>query len=68
MARNAGSGTPLSASRVRRTRIILLVEVALAVLLGVALHPFALVFLLLPVLELVAKPPSQRRQVLGLDR
>jgi hypothetical protein len=56
----------LSPERVRRTRIILLLEVALAVILGVVLHPLLFVFLLLPVAELLVKPSSQRAQILGL--
>ena len=56
----------LSPERVRRTRIILLAEVVIAIVLALALHPLLLVFLLLPVAELLVKPSAQRAQILGL--
>jgi len=56
----------LSPARVRRTRIILLAEIAVAVVLALVLHPFFLVALLLPVAELLTKPSDQRAQILGL--
>jgi hypothetical protein len=59
-------GGPLPASRVRRTRVILLVEVVAAVVLGVLVHPLLLAFLLLPVAELAVKPAAMRQQILGL--
>ena len=65
MAGNAGGGQ-LSANRVRRTRIILVAELVIAIVLGVVLHPLLFVFLLLPVAELAVKPATQRKQILGL--
>jgi len=56
----------LSPERVRRTRIILLIEAVAAVVLGIVLHPLLFVFLLLPVAELLVKPSDQRAQILGL--
>ena len=64
MTREAGGA--LSASRVRRVRLILLAEAAIAVVLGVVVHQLLFAFLFLPVLELVVKPATQRRQILGL--
>ena len=60
------AGGSLSASRVRRTRIILIIEVAVAVIVGVVVHPILFVLLLLPIAELAVKPSSQRKQILGL--
>jgi hypothetical protein len=65
VARNAGSG-PLPASRVRRTRIILLAELVVAIVLGVVVHPLLFDFVLVPVAELAVKPASMRKQLLGL--
>jgi hypothetical protein len=59
-------GGPLSPSRIRRTRVILLVEVVVAIALGVLLHPLLFAFLLLPIAELAVKPAAQRQQILGL--
>ncbi|MEA3055372.1 MAG: hypothetical protein QOD30_804 [Actinomycetota bacterium] len=56
----------MSAARVRRTRMILLIELAVALVLGVFLHPLLFAFLLLPVAELAVKPAAQRKQILGL--
>ena len=60
------SGGALSADRVRRTRMILLAELVVAIVLGVFLHPLLFAFVLLPVAELVVKPAPQRKQILGL--
>jgi hypothetical protein len=46
--------------------MILLAELAIAVILGVLLHPLLFAFVLLPVLELAVKPAAQRKQILGL--
>ena len=64
MAPTSGGGL-LSPSRVRRTRIILLIEVVVAIVLGLLLHPLLFAFLLLPVAELAVKPATQSRQILG---
>jgi hypothetical protein len=64
VAPEAGGG--LSAARLRRTRLILVGELVIAVVLGVLVHPILFVLLLLPVAELAVKPASQRKQILGL--
>jgi hypothetical protein len=46
--------------------MILLIELAVALVLGVFLHPLLFAFLLLPVAELAVKPAAQRKQILGL--